>query len=71
MENYVTRLEENIQDRGYKPASIALRAANLKSFTIPGISSFLSRLGGDHSTPSRPGVTALSVDEIGARPLGW
>ena len=52
------------------PASIALRAASLKSLTTKGISSVLRGRGGDQSTPSKPGVTPLLVHEIGASPFG-
>ena len=50
------------------PASMAFRAASLKSFTIWGISSVLNRLGGEHPVS---GANPLSVLEIGACPLGW
>jgi len=50
---------------------MALRAASLKSLTMRGSSSALNRRGGDQSSPSRPGVTPLSVHDMGASPFGW
>ena len=54
------------------PASIAFLAAILKSLTIWGISSVLSRRGGVECAPSYAlMVKGLSVEEIRACPFSW
>lgn len=62
--------------KGSLPASIAFRAATLKSLTTKGISSVSKRLGTAKVATSIPlaltwGFSGLSVLEIGACPLGW
>jgi hypothetical protein len=54
---------------------MAFLAASLKSLTMFGISSVLSRLGGENSATSIPllricGVSGLSVEDTGACPFG-
>ena len=60
-------LLENLGMEGL-PASMAFRAASLKSFRIGGISSIINRLGGKCSVSGvNPlGINPLSVLEIGA-----
>lgn len=55
---------------------MAFLAASLKSLTMPGISSTFSRRGGEKSMGNTSGpvsstTTGLSVQEMGACPLGW